>query len=60
MDPPFSTSSHPACTMCCAVSISPRLMAPLSMPCSFHMYTPSATPMPKTWAELGGVGWGWG
>jgi hypothetical protein len=24
-----------------------RLMVPLSMPISFHMYTPSATPMPK-------------
>jgi hypothetical protein len=28
--------------------MSVRAMVPLSMPCSFHMYTPSATPMPNT------------
>ena len=33
----LSTSSQPACTMWRADSISARDIAPLSMPCSFHM-----------------------
>jgi hypothetical protein len=31
-----------------AVSINVLLMVPLSIPSSFHIYTPSATPIPKT------------
>lgn len=44
---PLNTSSCPACTMCIDVSMSVRAMVPLSMPSSFHMNTPSDTPMPK-------------
>jgi hypothetical protein len=35
--------------------MSVRAMVPLSMPCSFHMYTPSATPMPNTLLQQQGA-----
>ena len=45
---PLSTSVLPPSTASAQCCISRRLNSPASMPCSFHMYTPSATPRAKT------------